>query len=191
MAMVRLIFNAWFTGRQNRIKYTLDLYFQRYANATYNERANIFYEHRAVISAAASESELRAYADPIQPAVTADGKPAKPMGDAIAQAVLYMLNYWETLATAYVEHHLDRAAFDNVSSEIICMAVERTSGLIGEKRRQDAEYFENLVEVFWHAARDEQRRVLVPVLDEPSGRLSKADQRKWRSLMPTAVTAPA
>jgi hypothetical protein len=186
--MVGLIFNAWFTGRQNRIKYTLDLYFQRYANATYNDRANVFYEHRVVIRAATSEAELRKYVVPGAAAVDATGNAVPAAGESIAQSVLYMLNYWETLSTAYVEQHLDRAAFDNVSSEIVCMAVERTAHIIGEKRHDDPEYFENLVAVFWHAATDTQKRGLVPILGGPPGRLRTDDQRAWRALMPPPPT---
>lgn len=172
VALVGFIFNAWFTQRQNRIKYTIDLYFARYANATYNDRANIFYEHRAAIMAAPSENALR------KRRKARDGT----TGDALAQAVLYMLNYWETVATAYVENHLDRDAFDNLSGDVACMVVERTALLIGEKRAKDAEYFENLLAVFWHASSRDLKRRLVPLLGPPSGRLTRGAQSRWQGL---------
>jgi len=171
VAMIGFIFNAWFNDRQNRIKYTLDVYFQRYNNATYNDRATRFYEHRATIAAAQSEAALReaALADPL-------------IADDLVQTVLYMLNYWEAVATVYVEDHLDRPAFDNLSGDLVCMVVERTSWLIGEKRRADSEYFVNLAALYWYAADPESRARLVPRLGPAPSRLPGSEQRRWSAL---------
>lgn len=181
VAIVAFIFNAWFTARQNRIKFTLDLYFGRYSNATYNERANLFYRHRDIIKAAATEAALR----------NSSATGAGTNGDTIADAVLYMLNYWETLATAYVEEHLDREAFNNVSRDIVVMAVERTARLIGEKRDKDAEYFENIVALFWRFADADTRAAVLPLIGPPSGRLPANEQAAWSRLIAPGVAEAA
>lgn len=184
IAIIGLIFNSWFTGRQNRIKFTLDLHFARFNNAAYNDRAHSFYEHRALIAAARSEAEIRAATGTVAPG------DATPFGDTLAQNVLYMLNYWETLASAHVEKHLDRDVFENVSGDLVGMIVERTAHIIGEKRAQDEGFFEYLVAVFWHCATPDQRARLVPMLGPASSRLAEASRMQWESVR-QGHTAPA
>lgn len=180
IAIVGLIFNSWFTGRQNRVKFTLDLHFARFNNAAYNDRAHSFYEHRALIAAAACEADLRAATGPAAgPGAAAT---ATAFGETLSQHVLYMLNYWETLATAHVERHLDRDVFENVSGDLVGMIVERTAAIIGEKRRVDEGFFEYLVAVFWHCATPDQRARLVPLLGPPSTRLAETSRSQWAAL---------
>lgn len=175
VAAVAFLFNAWFTDRQNRIKSTLDLYFARFANATYNGYANDFYVFRTDIASAESMAALQGVGPP-----GTDGKAADP--EAVIKAVVYILNYWETLATAYIEDHLDRATFDNLSCELVVMVVERTASIIGTYRRSDPEYFANLVSLFWHSASPAQRRDLTPKLGPAPSRLPPWDKHEWTRL---------
>ncbi len=169
-------FWAWFTARQNRIKLTLDLYFNRFANSTYNLHANNFFDHRVIIESALSLKTLRQ--------VDINGG---EVGNLV-RSVVYILNYWETLATVYVESHIDRQIFDNLSSELVCSTVERTARIIGSLRADDDEVFVNLLSVFWLTASQSHRQALIPLLGKSPNRLSVYDRYQWDRIAAVAVT---
>lgn len=172
VAIIAFIFNAYVTIRQNKIKFTLDVYFTRYTNSTYQEHSRIFYLYRDEIAGSATIEEL--------------GKKS-PLKDAtietdLVATTIYMLNYWEAIATAYVEGHFDRSSFDNTSSSVAEMVVERTAPIIGEHRKADAAVLEYLTALAWMVCGEDLRKTIATKAGPPSLRLPYSEQVRWERL---------
>jgi hypothetical protein len=179
VAGVAILYNSLHSARQARIRFTLDATFQRFSNGVYASHARVLYRFKDQILAADSMEDLKKI-----PSTTTSGAQNEP---SVAESLIYVLNYWEFIATAFVDGHLDREVFIDVIGEYIDSLIVRAAKPIGRVRGIDRGYWEHLTAVYFRITADDRRRQTVPLLGPAPPRLSPAEEYQWDAYQAAAA----